>query len=425
MINKWILLGLLFMLIGGSVYAQDGTGVTVHDPTRTSPGYTLLAPLGSNQLTLIDMDGNPVWNIETELLPGNDIELLDDGTILGLFIAPDNPWDFGGVGGTIQTIDANGDILTQFPYYTEDYSVHHDIEPLPNGNILLLVTYKISIEETIEAGRNPDDLTEVTEFWPERIVEVNPETFEVVWVWDVMDHIVQDWDSSKPNYDSVTLNPQLVDINYPSMDSRWPELLHTNGLDYDVDKDVIYLSVHKFSEIWVIDHSTTTKEAASHEGGHYGVGGDLVYRFGNPQAFGNFSVPAILGRQHWPKLIEGDHPGAGNILVYSNYTNEAEQSTVYELALPEQLTLSGDYVAPEVMWSFTHPDLFAPFISGADRLSNGNTLIAEGDWGYWEVTPNGDVVWQYYFAEQGDFGSMWRPYRYEAGDPRLEPFGLE
>lgn len=423
--KRWIGFAWVSMMTAGAVLAQGGTGVVIHDETQTSPGYTLLAPLGSHQLTLIGMDGTPVWDIETELLPGNDIEILEDGTILGLFIAPDNPWDFGGVGGTIQKIDASGNVLSQFPYFTEDYSVHHDIEPMSNGNILLLVTYKISVEETIEAGRDPADLTEVTEFWPERIVEVNPETFEVVWVWDVMDHIVQDWDNSKPNYGGVSLNLQLVDINYPSMDSRWPELLHTNGLDYDPDTDLIYLSVHKFSEIWVIDHSTTTQEAASHEGGRYGMGGDLVYRFGNPQAFGNFGVPPLLDRQHYPRLIEDDRPGAGNILVYSNHTNGEEQSTVYELALPEDLTMSGEYVGPEVVWSFTHPDLFAPFISGADRLANGNTIIAEGDYGYWEVSPEGEVVWQYYYADQGDFGSMWRPYRYDAGDPRLEPFGLE
>ncbi|MGC8644373.1 MAG: hypothetical protein ACP5XB_31305, partial [Isosphaeraceae bacterium] len=49
--------------------------------------------------------------------------------------------------------------------------------------------------------------------------------------------------------------------------------------------DQILLSVHSFSEIWIIDHGTTTAEAATHKGGRSGKGGDLLYRWGNPQAY--------------------------------------------------------------------------------------------------------------------------------------------
>ena len=38
--------------------------------------------------------------------------------------------------------------------------------------------------------------------------------------------------------------------------------MHANGIDYDSDKDIIYVSVNAYSEIWVIDHSTTITEAA-------------------------------------------------------------------------------------------------------------------------------------------------------------------
>ena len=47
----------------------------------------------------------------------------------------------------------------------------------------------------------------------------------------------------------------------------------------------IMLSVFEFSELWVIDHSTKTAEAAIHEGGRSGKGGDLLYRWGNPRAY--------------------------------------------------------------------------------------------------------------------------------------------
>ena len=59
-------------------------------------------------------------------------------------------------------------------------------------------------------------------------------------------------------------------------------------------------------------------------------------------------------------------------------------------------------------------ELFFGKISGAVRLSNGNTLICEGDFGYWEVTPEGEVVWKY-----GSETNVWRGYGIEANDPRL------
>jgi hypothetical protein len=37
--------------------------------------------------------------------------------------------------------------------------------------------------------------------------------------------------------------------------------------------------------LWVIDHQTTTAQAASHTGGRYNKGGDLLYRWGNPQTY--------------------------------------------------------------------------------------------------------------------------------------------
>ena len=41
-------------------------------------------------------------------------------------------------------------------------------------------------------------------------------------------------------------------------------------------------------------------------------------------------------------------------------------------------------------------DFFSPFISGARRLPNGNTLITEGNSGrIFQVTSEGEVVWEY------------------------------
>jgi hypothetical protein len=88
--------------------------------------------------------------------------------------------------------------------------------------------------------------------------------------------------SGTPGYGVVTDHPELVDINFGDTKTDW---MHTNSIDYNEKFDQILISVHNFNEIWVIDHSTTTEEAAGHTGGNSGKGGDLLYRWGNPQAY--------------------------------------------------------------------------------------------------------------------------------------------
>ncbi len=64
-----------------------------------------------------------------------------------------------------------------------------------------------------------------------------------------------------------------------------PDWTHVNAVAYDADLDQILLTVRAFSEFWIIDHSTTSAEVRGHAGGRSGMGGDLLYRWGNPQAY--------------------------------------------------------------------------------------------------------------------------------------------
>jgi hypothetical protein len=177
-----------------------------------------------------------------------------------------------------------------------------------------------SAEEAIAAGRKPE-LVGDGHMQPDAVLEVKPTgptSGEIVWEWHAWDHLVQDHDSSKANYGNVAEHPELVDINYGDRamaamlndpdardrlrgigylgggrggrggrgrDGIRADWTHVNGIDYNAELDQIVLSVHSFSEIWIIDHSTTTEEAAGHTGGRYGKGGDLLYRWGNPQAY--------------------------------------------------------------------------------------------------------------------------------------------
>jgi hypothetical protein len=310
----------------------------------------------------------------------------------------------------VQLLDNDGTIEWNFEYSSDDYILHHDAEMLPNGNVIVMVWERRTMEEAQQAGSNMQ-----TEVFPEAIIEINPLNDEIVWSWYAWDHLIQDHDDSKDNFGDVAANPQLIDLNYVQQEDG--DIMHANGIAYDPLNDLIYLSVNFFHEIWVIDHSTSTQEATSNSGGNFGKGGDLIYRFGNPEAYKNSMGERLFYNNHFPNLLKGED--LGKIMVFTNGTH-IEQSTVYEFDLPDVLSLAPDTDnEPKVTWSFTHPDLYSGKVSGAVKLPNGNRLIAEGDFGVWEVTDNGEVVWQYSTP-----GFYWRAYHYEINAPEIVSLGL-
>jgi hypothetical protein len=193
--------------------------------------------------------------------------------------------------------------------------------------------------------------------------------------------------------------------------------LHVNSVAYNAELDQVMLSVHGFSEVWIIDHSTTTEEAASHSGGKQGKGGDLLYRWGNPRAYRSGSnVDQRLFQQHSAHWIPEGLPGAGHMLVFNNGGNrpDGSYSSVDEVILP--LKDDGTYEREEYVafgperatWSYSAEDkssFFSPLISGTQRLPNGNTLICSGNAGViFEVTSDKEIVWQYKHAGGGPGG---------------------
>jgi Arylsulfotransferase (ASST) len=202
-------------------------------------------------------------------------------------------------------------------------------------------------------------------------------------------------------------------------------IFHFNAIKYHAGLDQIAISSPSMNEIYIIDHSTTTQEAASHHGGKYGKGGDFLYRWGNPKNYhrGDSTNQKLFG-QHDVRWIEKGKPGAGNLTVFNNdisgRKDSMNYSAIFEITPP--LDENGSYkidndkpFGPEQpTWVYVASDtvsFWSSFISGAHRMDNGNTFINEGARGrLFEVTPEGEIVWEYL-----------NPYRGEIRKPNGDP----
>ncbi len=377
------------------------------DEAKVDDNYVLVNDASSNSAYLMDKRSKKLYNFElNDKRIGNDVQLLPDGRLLAMLEVDEPIIKLGGFGGLIQLLGNEGSVQWSFEYSSEDYIAHHDAELLPNGNIIFQIWERKTAEEALGAGYSLD-----VDVFPDGILEINPTTNEIVWEWHAWDHLIQEHDDSQSNYGVIADNPQLINVNYITDEKG--DIMHANGLSYDTTTDVIYLSANFFSEVWVIDHSTTTEEAASNTGGNYGKGGNLLYRFGNPKAYNNQVGPVRFDHNHYPNLLSGEDEG--KILIYSNGFSSG-QSTVYELALPSSFELQPNTDnEPMVLWSFTNDSLFSGKVSGAVKLPNGNRLITEGDRGYWEVTEEGKVVWRF----KGN-GFFWRGYHIAKNAPEIK-----
>ncbi|MBU0497530.1 MAG: aryl-sulfate sulfotransferase [Candidatus Thermoplasmatota archaeon] len=393
-------------LIAPLVISKTDDNIMLPTPAPSN-GLILFSPLQDTSTYLIDKQGSVKHTWTSSYKPGQVAYLLEGYSILYATRRVTTPPAPGGAGGGVQIIEADGSISWDFSHYGSDYLSHHDIEPLPNGNVLMIVWEYKTRSEAIAAGRNPTNLMGDT-LMSEYIIEVKPTgqtTGDIVWKWSVWDHLIQDYDPLKDNYGIVPEHPELIDINYGFSQADW---LHCNAIDYNPEYDQILLSIRDFCEIWVIDHSTTTGEASGHTGGNNGQGGDILYRWGNPQAY-RAGTPAQqqFYSQHDAQWIPEDYPGAGHILVFNNglFRPDGWYSSVDEIVPPIDstgnyfLTPGEAYEPTAPFWKYTaqNPqDFYAGFTSGCQRLPDGNTLICDGPAGrLFEVTPEKVIVWEY------------------------------
>jgi hypothetical protein len=265
---------------------------------------------------------------------------------------------------------------------------------------------KKTVDEAIKAGRNPDLLGPC--IWSEKIVEIKPKgknSAKIVWEWHVWDHLVQDFDSSKSNYGKVSQNPQLFNINF--LASKEIDWLHFNSIVYNEELDQIMVSNRNFNEIFIIDHNTNSAQAASHLGGKSNKGGDILYRYGNPKAYGaGTEKDQMLFAQHNAHWIGKQLKDEGKIMVFNNGLGRKEKLYSSVDIITPQRDSSGNYhnwktsgyfqLFAEGEYDINKGSIFSANVSSAQRLSNGNTLICSGATGrFCEIDETTRTVWLY------------------------------
>lgn len=431
------ILGILTSLWSGSI-SQNTVGVIARIDSLAEAGFNLFYPPGQPNVYLLDNCGRIMhtWADSADFVPGNWAILRKDGILVKGKRNSDtsnDPIFAGGGGAFLELRDWDNSILWSIEINDSNFRLHHDFVPLSNGNILAVVWIRKSENEAISAGRDtallPND-----EVWSEAVWEIQPigtDSFDVVWEWEVWDHLVQDYDSSKANYGNPAENSELVNLNFVGSSMGSADWLHINSIDYNQDLDQILLSVPTFNEIWIIDHSMTTAEAASHSGGLSGIGGDLMFRWGNPMAYSRGdSTDTKLGFQHDAHWVEqqlnANEADFGKIMVFNNRIG-GDYSTV-DILQPDwnqtdwKYELIDSTFAPDSAdWKYSAPnpqDFFSSVTSSAQRMKNGNTLVCLGRPGrVIELSATGEIVWEYR-------NPMWAGQPVNQGDTVLEPFGI-
>ena len=383
--KKSILLSVLVFIICGANAQQWGL-------------YTLYSVAGTNKAFLIDTNNNvyKTWtmaankktNFSSYLIPGDTLvrTVSYTGNLIHNFY----------ISGEVQKVDWNNNVVWDFIYSTDSTVLHHDIHPLPNGNVLMIALDVKTASQGTQLGASVSIFR-----YSDKIIEVHqtgPTTGTIVWEWKLWDHLCQDYDPAKNNYvSSISQNPQLININYKNSS----DFFHMNGLDYNAALDQITFSSYMFSEIFIIDHSTTTTEAAGHTGGNSGHGGDIIYRWGNPAAY-ETNGPIDFNVVHNAHWLSSDDPYYPNYLCGFNNKGGAGGHSCVDVFCPpydgyNYSKTQGQAFAPATYaWRYT-ASCQSQVEGSAQQLPNGNSLVSLTTCtSIIEVNHNGTMLWSFH-----------------------------
>lgn len=372
-----------FILFMGVIsYAQQWNGLTLYSNSNATSAY------------LIDTNSTTIKTWTLTGGTGYSSYLTPGGTLVRSVKVTNSTFNGGGACGRIQKVDYAGNLIWDYTHSSSTYYTHHDHCPLPNGNVLL-IAYELKTQTDLAAAGGTN--TALSTIWPEKIIEVQPTgatTGNIVWEWHVWDHLVQNSDNSKSNYQTSIVNhPELLHINYKST-KDW---MHMNGIDYNPVLDQIVVSSHNLNEWYVIDHSTTTAQAASHSGGNSGKGGDFLYRWGNPAAY-QASGTTILDVTHDAHWIPEGCPNAGYFAGVNNKGASGPKTTIDQIATPRvdynYSITSGSAYSPATYNARHTSTGYTSNMGNSEQYPNGNQMICLATAGtIYEIDAAGNTLW--------------------------------
>ena len=398
------------------------TGTTIYDPSKTWNGYTVLSPLGTQAVVVIDMNGKVVkqWDGYNNSA-GGPARIFPDGVVMAAN-GTNTPHqesveliqrDFEG--HVIWRFDHNQQIQTRDGKSVWSARQHHDWqrEDFPAGY------YSPGVKPSIEGGKTLI-LTHTNDNRPEianagleddRLIEVSSNG-DVTWEWLASDHL-DEFGLSPAAKNAIKAAPGVNAARGGSFD--W---LHINSATYVGPNHWFDEGDKRFAPDNVIISSRQASFLAI-----VGRDGKIVWRLGPDFSESKElrAIRQIIG-QHHAHIIPKGLPGEGNLLVFDNggasgygFTNPNAPEGSNSFARANSRVLEINPVTLQLVWSYAGPRFYASNISGAQRLANGNTLITEGPSGrLFEVTMEGKIVWEYInplFTGAQSTNSVYRAYR--------------
>jgi len=316
-------------------------GVTVYNKKKAFKGYTLITPFWwQDEVYLIDMEGRVVQFWKLPLRPGDVAFLLDNGNLFYPARFDNNFWNefIGGSGSDLLEVDWDNNIVWKY----RDLYTHHTMCRLKNGNTMILrfVPMPLDISNKVKGGR-PGTEADGKMMWTDGLHEITPEG-EIVWKWLAYEHLDTELDCICP------------------LESRF-EWTHCNTVK-EFDNGDILLSFRVTNTIVKIDRKT----------------GEVKWRWGRGEVY----------HQHDPSILDN-----GNILLFDNGCHREDSYLSYSRVIEV------DPSTNRIVWEYKDnppTEFYSALCSSAQRLSNGNTLINECDFGRsFEVTREGELVWEY------------------------------
>jgi hypothetical protein len=408
------------------------TGTTIYYPAKCWNGYTLFgAELHRNNghgAVLIDMNGNVVnrW----QGLDGFPNKMLPGGHVMGSTGIRNMKYGYQDMIDLIE-VDWEGNIVWKFDKYelVKDprqpprwmARQHHDYQREGNpvgyyvpgmkprtasGKTLLLCHKNLN---NIKISDKPlvDDV----------IIEVNGRG-EITWEWVCSEHFEEmgfDARAKKTLRRNPGIKPMSGGVgdwmHMNSMSLLGPNRFYDSG-DTRFHAENIIWDGRQTNIIAIIDRKT----------------GKIVWQLG--PYFTATKALCTMGQiigQHHAHMIPRGLKGEGNILLFDNggaagygAPNPTAPEGIDNAKRDFSRVLEFDPVTLEIKWQYPAPGfgtnrLYSAFISSAQRLPNGNTLITEGNGGrIIEVTEEHEIVWEYispYKHRMLKFTMIYRAYR--------------